>query len=201
MADWGSTGRRRVIPAIIAAVVVVVDQLSKAWVLQRWPLPYSGELAIIPGWLELTYIQNTGVAFGLFQGVPQLFTITSLIIVVGAIWFYLRNAPVGDRWLGVCLGLIVGGALGNVIDRIRLGFVVDFIKTFDGRFAVFNLADACISVGVVLMALLLMWSERAEASTSLPDRPEASTSLPDRPQREAQHSAYPSASVEADDGH
>jgi len=176
-----SDARRLVIPAIIAAVVVVVDQLSKAWVLRTWPQPYSGAIAIIPGWLEFTYIQNTGVAFGLFQGVPQLFTFTSLLIVAGAIWFYLRNAPHGDRWLGVCLGLIVGGALGNVIDRVRLGFVVDFIKTFDGRFAVFNLADACISVGVVAMALLLM--------------------LADRAQREADEAAgYPPPSIEADDG-
>lgn len=172
-----SAGRRLVIPAIIAAVVVVIDQLSKAWVLRTWPEPYSGEIAIVPGWLELTYIQNTGVAFGLFQGVPQLFIFTSLIIVAGAIWFYLRNAPHGDRWLGMCLGLIIGGALGNVVDRVRVGFVVDFIKTFDGRFAVFNLADACISVGVVLMALLLTVTERAERATG-----------------------YPPASVEADDG-
>lgn len=169
------------VPAIIAAVVVVVDQLSKVWVLRTWPEPYTGAIAIVPGWLELTYIQNTGVAFGMFQGVPQLFIFTSLLIVAGAIWFYLRNAPPDDRWLGMCLGLIVGGAIGNVIDRVRLGFVVDFIKTFDGRFAVFNLADACISVGVVLMALLLMWADRAKHDQD-------------------DTAGYPSASVEADDG-
>ena len=190
------------IPAIIAAVVVVVDQLSKAWVLRTWPEPYSGAIEIVPGWLELTYIQNTGVAFGMFQGVPQLFIFTSLIIVAGAIWFYLRNAPPDDLWLGVCLGLIVGGALGNVIDRIRLGFVVDMVNTFDGRFAVFNLADACISVGVVLMALLLMWADRDKASTSLPVRPGEPTALPDRLEREADQGAavYSPPSVEADDG-
>ena len=117
-------------PAVIAAVVLIADQLSKAWVLRTWPQPYTGEIPIIDRWLELTYIQNTGVAFGLFGGVPQLFTVTSLIIV--------------------------GGAIGNVVDRVRFGYVVDFVKTFDGRFPVFNVADSCVVVGVGLMAIFFV---------------------------------------------
>ncbi len=76
------------------------------------------------------------------------------------------------------------------------------VNTFDGRFAVFNLADACISVGVVLMALLLMWADRDKASTSLPIRPGEPTALPDRLEREADQGAavYSPPSVEADDG-
>lgn len=147
------------IPALIAAVVLIIDQLSKAWILRIWPEPYTGEIPIIERWLELTYIQNTGVAFGLFQGVPQLFTVTSIIIIGGAIWFYLTQLPAHDRGLALSLGLIVGGAVGNVVDRIRFGYVVDFIKTFDGRFPVFNLADSCIVIGVCLMALLLVRNE------------------------------------------
>lgn len=164
------------IPALIAAVVLIIDQLSKAWILRIWPEPYTGEIPIIERWLELTYIQNTGVAFGLFQGVPQLFTVTSIIIIGGAIWFYLTQLPAHDRGLALSLGLIVGGAVGNVVDRIRFGYVVDFIKTFDGRFPIFNVADSCIVVGVCLMALLLMRHE-----------------LPARP-------AHVTPSVEGDDG-
>jgi len=154
-----STGRRLVIPGIIAAVVLIADQLTKAWVLRTWSQPGTGDIPIIDRWLELTYVQNTGVAFGLFSGVPQLFTVTSLLIVTLAIRYYLKHVPPEQTGLAICLGLIVGGALGNVIDRIRFGYVVDFIKTFDGRFAVFNVADSCIVVGVCLMALLLMYSD------------------------------------------
>ncbi len=147
------------IPAVIAAVVVIIDQLSKVWVQQTWPQPYTGEIPIIEDWLELTHIHNTGVAFGLFSGMPQLFTFTSLVIVGVAIHFYLKHVPEDHGWLSLSLGLIIGGALGNVVDRIRLGYVVDFIKTFDGRFPVFNIADSCIVVGVFVMAVFLAQSE------------------------------------------
>ncbi len=146
-------------PAVIAAVVFIADQVSKAWVLRTWPQPYTGEIPIIADWLELTYIQNTGVAFGLFAGVPQLFTVTSLVIVAAAIWFYLKHVDEANGWLPVTLGLIVGGAIGNVVDRIRFGYVVDFIKTFDGRFPVFNIADSSIVVGVLLMATFFAVTE------------------------------------------
>lgn len=152
------------IPAIIAAVIILADQATKAWILSIWPQPYTGEIPIIANWLELTYIRNTGVAFGLFGGVPQLFTVTSLLITAGAIWFYLRHLPQNNGGLAVSLGLIIGGAIGNVIDRIRFGYVVDFIKTFDGRFPIFNIADSCIVVGVGLMALLLV-QEDAQAQS------------------------------------
>lgn len=161
------------VPAIIAAVVLVFDQLAKAWVLRTWPQPYTGDIAIIPNWLELTYIRNTGVAFGMFQGIPQLFTITSIVIVAGAIWFYIRHVPEDRGWLAVSLGLIVGGAIGNVIDRIRFGYVVDFIKTFDGRFAIFNLADSSIVVGVLLMAVILTMIENQHRPAALPPTAEA----------------------------
>lgn len=147
------------IPAVIAAVVIILDQLSKAWILSIWPQPYTGEIPIIQDWLELTYIQNTGVAFGLFSGVPQLFTFTSLLIVAVAIHFYLKHVPEDHGWLALSLGLIVGGAIGNVIDRVRFGYVVDFIKTFDGRFPIFNIADSSIVVGVFVMAIFLAQSE------------------------------------------
>lgn len=165
MALSRSNGRRLVIPAIIAAVVLVLDQLAKAWVLRIWPQPYSGEIPIIDGWLALTYVQNQGIAFGLFQGMPQLFTLTSIMIVIGAVWLFLKHAPdLHEGWLSLCLGLIVGGALGNVTDRIRHGYVVDFIKTFDGRFPVFNTADIWIVTGVITMAVLLTIVEQAQAS-------------------------------------
>ena len=139
-------------PALIAAVVIALDQLTKAWVLRVWPLPQAGEIELLGQWLALTYVRNEGIAFGLFQGVPQLFTVTSILIVTGAIYFYLRHLPEHDRWMPIMLGLIVGGAIGNVIDRLRFGYVVDFIKTLGGRFPVFNVADSAVVIGVLLMA-------------------------------------------------
>jgi signal peptidase II len=151
------------IPAIIAAVVLIADQLTKAWVLRTWPEPYTGEITLIPGWLAFTYVQNTGVAFGLFSGMPHVFTVTSILIVILALYFYLKHVPAGQHWMAVSLGLIVGGAIGNVIDRIRFGYVVDFIKTIDGRFPVFNIADSCIVIGVGLMAIGMTYFEQQQA--------------------------------------
>jgi signal peptidase II len=140
-------------PTIVALIVIVLDQVTKGLVVRAWPVPQSGYLSLIDSWLALTYIQNTGIAFGLFQGVSQLFTITSVVIVIGMTYYYLRHVPAGNPLLVVVFGLIVGGALGNVIDRIRLDFVVDWIETFAGRFPVFNLADSAVVIGIALFAL------------------------------------------------
>jgi len=158
---WNAAWRRLIVPLLVAAVVLVADQWTKAWTLRTWSEPNTGDIPIIPGWLELTYVQNTGVAFGLFRGFPQVFTITSLVIVAAAVYWYVTQRPQPERWFAPCLGLIVGGALGNVIDRLRFGYVVDFIKTFDGRFPVFNVADSCVVVGIGIVALLLARSDAA----------------------------------------
>ena len=160
------------LPGLIAAVVIVLDQLTKALVLRRWPLPQTGEIEIVGQWLAFTYVRNDGVAFGLFQGIPQLFTVTSLLIITGAIYFYLRHLEEQDRWTAIMLGLIVGGAIGNVIDRVRFGYVVDFIKTLAGRFPVFNVADSAVVVGVALMALHMFLTDRAQSSPRLRVEPD-----------------------------
>jgi signal peptidase II len=139
-------------PALIALVVIAVDQATKALVVRTWPVPQSGQISLLGSWLVLTYIRNSGIAFGLFQGIPQVFTLTSIIIVSGMTYYYLRHVPQDNRLHLVTFGLIVGGALGNVIDRIRLGYVVDWIQTFAGRFPLFNLADSAVVVGVALFA-------------------------------------------------
>ncbi len=145
--------RRLRVPALVAIIVIILDQISKALVLRTWPFPQTGEFEIIGQWLAFTYIRNDGVAFGLFQGIPQFFTITSLVIVVGAVYYFVRHIHENDRWASVIIGLIVGGALGNVIDRLRFGYVVDFIKTLGGHFPIFNLADSAVVIGVFLMAI------------------------------------------------
>lgn len=156
--------RRLRVPALIAVIVIILDQATKALVVRTWPLPQTGEFEIIGQWLTFTYIRNDGVAFGLFQGIPQFFTLTSLLIVSGAVYYFLRHISERDRWAPVIIGLVVGGALGNVVDRIRLSYVVDFIKTVGGRFPVFNLADCAVVIGVFLMALHMFLED-----TSIPE--------------------------------
>lgn len=141
------------LPLLLAMLVIALDQGTKALVVRRWPVPGTGEIPLLGAWLAITYLQNTGIAFGLFQGIPQLFTVTSLVIVAGAVYYYLRHVPETNRWAPVIFGLIVGGALGNVVDRIRRGYVVDWIKTFEGRFPLFNLADTAVVIGVALLML------------------------------------------------
>lgn len=148
------------LPILVAVVVIVLDQITKWLVLQRWPEPYTSELTIIPWLLSLYYIRNEGVAFGLFQGIPQLFTVTSLLIIAGLIYFYLNHLPSRDRIVSILVGMILGGAIGNVIDRLRFGYVVDFIKTVGGNFPIFNIADSCVSVGVVALSAYLFLLER-----------------------------------------
>ena len=147
-------------PALVAVIVVMLDQITKALVLRTWPLPQTGEISIIGQWLTLTYIRNDGVAFGIFQGIPQFFTVTSLLIMAGAIYYYLHHLPEHNRWSALMLGLIIGGALGNVIDRVHAAKVTDFIQVFLGSypFPVFNVADSAISVGAVALIVFSLFS-------------------------------------------
>lgn len=143
------------LPATLALGALLLDQLTKVWaVATLGPEPRSAELRLIGEWLSLYYIRNTGVAFGLFQNLPQLFTITSIIITLAAIYAYRYHLPWPSPWIKISMGLIVGGALGNIVDRLRLGYVVDFIRV--GWWPIFNLADSAVSVGVTMLTLYLL---------------------------------------------
>ncbi len=150
--------RRWWLPILLAVVILVLDQLSKDWIMRTLG-PELGErqIALIGDWVSLVYWQNTGVAFGLFQNVSQIFILTSLLISAGAIYAYIVYLPNRSPWVQIGIGLVVGGALGNVIDRVQHGFVVDFIKV--GWWPVFNIADSTVTVGVVMLALYLLFME------------------------------------------
>lgn len=128
-------------PWLIAALTVAGDQLSK-WIVRSAFLPQQS-LPILPGVLHLTYARNTGAAFSLFQGQAAALVIISVIVAGWIGWELLRHprrAPV------LPLGMILGGAIGNLIDRLRFGYVEDFI---DLRvWPVFNVADSAITLGV-----------------------------------------------------
>lgn len=147
---------RWVLPGALSLLVFAVDQLSKAWIISRLgPKPSTQSIPLGPSWLNLVYARNTGVAFGLFQHMPQFFLVTSIVITTGAIYAYVVHLPNRVPWVQISMGLIVGGAIGNIIDRIRAGSVVDFISV--GWWPVFNLADSAITIGVIALAGYLIF--------------------------------------------
>ncbi|MCX7623716.1 MAG: signal peptidase II [Thermomicrobium sp.] len=140
----------------VAAGTLVVDQLSKALVLRfLGPRGSVEEVVLVPGILRLFYVENTGAAFGIFQGRNPLLAVLALG-VVGLLVVWFRQLA-QSSWGAVALGLQLGGAFGNLVDRFRHGFVVDFI---DFPFwPTFNVADSAITVGVLLLLALLLRSE------------------------------------------
>lgn len=137
--------------------VIVLDQWTK-WLVELH-LPHQAAHPVIPGFLNLTHVRNTGVAFGLFaqegsNGGSWLLTLLGLAALT-AVGVYFWYAPSRDRLLLVALSLVVGGAIGNLIDRVSSGAVTDFIDVYVGthHWPSFNVADSAISVGIVLMAI------------------------------------------------
>ena len=145
----------------IAAAIIVLDQLSKAWILYGLHLREVGRIEISPIF-DLSYVLNTGVSFGLFSGGEARWLLTLFSIAVAAVLaLWVRQAD--RRLFAAAVALIIGGALGNVIDRIRFGGVVDFLDFSGLMFPwVFNIADSAISIGVVLLLLDSVLAERRE---------------------------------------
>lgn len=136
---------------IIALTVAGFDQVLKAAVVRA--LAPETSLTIIPGVLSLTHVRNTGIAFGLFAGLPAAITVAAALTLVAMLFYNeARSAPGRAARLGV--GLMLGGALGNLVDRIRLGFVVDYLDFH--VWPVFNLADAAVVTGSLLLGLALV---------------------------------------------
>ncbi len=153
---WNELQRYWVRPAMIAATILAFDQATKAWVLTTLGTVEGTSRPLIGDWLSLTLIHNTGIAFGMFDvGFSHVFTVTSIIISLGAMYFYRYHLPGPHILSQICLGLIVGGAIGNIIDRLRFGYVIDFVHVhwFPG---IFNVADSAITIGVAVLALFLL---------------------------------------------
>ena len=145
-----------------AAAVIVLDQITKAWMLYGLHIREVGQIRVLEPIFNLTFVLNRGVSFGLLTGGETgrwLLTVFS-VAVAGLLAFWATRAD--RRLLITAIGLIMGGALGNVIDRIRFGGVVDFLD-FSGLYFpwVFNVADSAISIGVVLLILDSFISERS----------------------------------------
>ncbi len=144
--------------ALFTAAVVAADQMSKLWVVQNIPL--HTHVPGISGLFNLMYVQNTGAAFSSFQGMRWLFALIFLVFTGGILWeFSKKRLPFTafERW---CIVAIFAGGLGNMIDRIRLGYVVDMINLEFINFPVFNVADCFICVGCFLLMVHLLFFNR-----------------------------------------
>ena len=135
----------------ITITVAVIDQLTKFLVVSTiGPGQLASRVDVVHGWLALEYTENRGAAFGVLSGLGPILAVASLAILMGLLLIYMRQ-PRPSPWQTVAIGLISGGALGNLCDRVRLGHVIDFLSI--GPWPNFNIADSAITVGV----LVLVW--------------------------------------------
>lgn len=143
----------------IVIPVLILDQVSKLIIARHVPLHSS--IDVIEGFFSITHIRNTGAAFGLMAGHSlsfYLFSLVAFVAVVFVLW-YFRNLSDRDVTSAVALSLVLAGALGNLIDRLRLGEVIDFLDVYYGQWhwPAFNVADASVSVGIGFLAVIIIF--------------------------------------------
>jgi signal peptidase II len=149
------TDKRSLTILLTVIIVVVADLITKEWI-RSYPLN-----AVIQkiGFLRIVHIQNTGAAFGIFQGHAFVLAIMALVEIAAlltlAYYIYRRYQSLVTKWNMIALGMILGGAVGNLIDRIRFGgSVTDFIDL--GYWPAFNIADSCVTVGTIMLAITVL---------------------------------------------
>ena len=153
--------------AALAAVIFVADLLTKLLALRHLRLGLP--VPVVDGFFSLTLVMNPGLAFGMLGGIPESLRWVVGLLSLGALVLLavlaVRVLPDGGRWARVALGLIFGGAAGNLVDRVRFGAVVDFLDFYWGAYhwPAFNVADSAISVGVTLLALRMLVETPAKA--------------------------------------
>jgi signal peptidase II len=153
---------RFVLIASVAVAVFLLDRLSKIWVSDN--IPVGTARPVLGDYLRLVHAQNTGAAFGLLPERTTLLSVLSVLAVVAIVYYYRRIAS--SSWLiSTTLGMQLGGAAGNLLDRVTQGYVVDFVDAGIGdvRFWAFNVADSSIVVGILLVTLALWYEERRTA--------------------------------------
>ncbi|HEV8535182.1 MAG TPA: signal peptidase II [Candidatus Limnocylindria bacterium] len=158
--------RRLVLVALVAVGVFVLDRITKAWVAEN--IPVGTARPVIGDFVRIVHAQNTGAAFGLLPERTTLLSILSVLAVLAIVYYYRQIAS--NSWLvSATLGMQLGGAFGNLLDRVTQGYVVDFVDAGVGdvRFWAFNVADSSIVVGIIVV-MFALWIEEHRASTPKP---------------------------------
>lgn len=140
---------------LAAVMLILLDQLSKQWIVNHIPL--NAIRKCVPGIFSLTYLRNYGAAFSILQNQQWFFTVITLAVVGAACYYFIKNIN-SNFWFLFGLLLIISGGIGNFIDRLRLGYVVDMVRLDFMNFAIFNVADSYLTVGVVILFIAL-WKE------------------------------------------
>ena len=143
---------------LFAAFAVAADQLSKYLVLANIPL--FGQVDVLPGVVSLTYVRNDGAAFSSFQGQQWLFAVIFVLFTVAVVWEYTKKFWPFTKFERWCIAAIYAGGLGNMIDRVRFGYVVDMIQTEFMDFPVFNVADCFITCGCIALIFHLVFCNK-----------------------------------------
>ncbi|MBO1299380.1 MULTISPECIES: signal peptidase II [unclassified Enterococcus] len=145
---------------IISALIVGLDQWVKWLIVENFAL---GETkSVIPGILSLNHIRNFGAAWSLLEGKMWFFTVVTIVAVVVVLTLMIKNRNNGSRWFMVGLTLILAGAIGNFIDRVRLGYVVDMFQTDFMNFPIFNVADVSLVIGVICVLIYIILDEKEQ---------------------------------------
>ena len=140
----------------VLAVILLADLLTKKYIVNFLFTQSGRTYPLMKGFITLTYTENTGAGFGIFQGNTTALTVITAIVIV-CILVYLILAQKGNMWLRISLLFIVGGGIGNLVDRIGLGYVRDFVQfAFWEDFAIFNIADSFVTVGVFMLIIVLV---------------------------------------------
>jgi len=148
---------------LLVAATLAFDRWTKALIQKRFDL--NASMSVIDGFFNITYVRNTGVAFGIFSSISSpaksvLLSVFTACAAVVVITFSVRT-PAHNRLLQIALSLVLGGALGNLYDRLAYGYVVDFLELYAGSYhwPSFNVADSAISIGVALLAIEIIRNE------------------------------------------
>lgn len=148
--------KRKVMVPIVIVALIALDQWVKFEIVKNIQL---GEVnPFIPKILSLTYLRNTGAAFSILENQQWLFAVITLVVIGAAIW-YLSKHIKGSAWLLSGLSLIIAGGIGNFIDRMRQGFVVDMFQLDFINFAIFNVADSYLTIGVLVLIVMMLKEE------------------------------------------
>ena len=140
---------------LLVVLVTLADQITKHLTVTHIPL--HGSVDFIPGFLGFTYVQNTGAAFSSFKGMMWLFALVFLVFTVVLIWQFWKKPMPFNRFESWCLVAIYAGGLGNMIDRVCLGYVIDMIQVQFMDFAIFNVADCFITCGTIALIISLLF--------------------------------------------
>ncbi|WP_105976163.1 signal peptidase II [Staphylococcus simulans] len=143
----------------VTLAVLILDQFTKAYIVKT--MSVGDSYSVIPGFLNITSHRNTGAAWGILSGKMGFFFLVTIIVLGLLTYFYVKEAR-GHFWMQMAISLLFAGALGNFIERMKNGEVVDFIDTyiFGYDFPIFNVADSSLTVGVILILILLLFDSK-----------------------------------------